>query len=190
MKSQIKAIVQVKEIAATLNAIAAFRSMVQNPSLTAKVALDVLDSLRDALLAPANEALDASLNQDGEAFDLASLRLQAAIAEVNTILLSSAKDPNNEAFNVMAMGWVQTLISANAVLLQANPVVEPQPKLVELTVLSNSNPSYKILVQRCAGDFAQADRLIRYEQEKDRSQSYPQATRAAILRLERDRCAV
>lgn len=190
MKEQVKAIIQVKEIAATLNAIAGFRTMTQNQSLTTKVALDVLDSLRDALMFPADEALNALLDQDGETFSSASLRLQAAISQVNTILLGSAKDPSNEAFNVMAMGWVQALISANSVLLSTTPAAKPELKLVELTVLANSNPSYKILVQRCAGDFAQADRLIRYEQEKDRSQSYPQATRAAILRLERDRCAV
>ncbi|MGL5059191.1 MAG: hypothetical protein ACRC62_04340 [Microcoleus sp.] len=183
MKSQIKAIVQVKEVAVIFDQCSAFTRY------------PIFDTLRDAIAHPADNALDAALDQDMEAFELASLQLQAAIARVNTMLLDATKDPSEPDTNSRILGWVQTLISANAVLLQAEPVVpvpvvENESKLFELTVLTHSNPSYKILVQRCAGDSAQADRLIRYEQEKDRSQSYAQATRAAISRLERDRCAV
>lgn len=185
MKEQIKAIVQVQKVATIFDQCSAFTKY------------PIFNTLRDAIACPADYALEAALDQDAEAFQSASLRLQAAISSVNTTLLTATQDPSDPDSNLRILGWVETLIKANAVLLSTEPVPvppvvepEPEPRLVELTVLTHSSPSYRILVQRCAGNFAQADRLIRYEQDKDRSQSYAQATRAAILRLERDRCAV
>lgn len=195
MREQIKAIAQVKEVSGMISGIISCVEVVPDQSLGIVAGLGFFKGLRDGLNKAADKALDEAISGESVDFELATLQLSVAINEVNRILLGLIQDPKNEPLTGMAIGWLQSLKEANAVLLRIEttpiaPVVEPEPKLVELTVLANSNPSYKILVQRCAGDYAQADRLIKYEQQKDRSQSYPQATRAAILRLERDRCAV
>lgn len=193
MREQIKAIAQVKEVSGMISGIISCVEVVPDQSLGIVAGLGFFKGLRDGLNKAADKALDEAISGEAVDFELASLELSVAINEVNGILLGMIQDPKDESFNQMAIGWLQSLKEANAVLLQTTPVptvIEPEPKPIELTVLANSNPSYKILVQRCAGDSAQADRLIRYEQEKDRSQSYAQATRAAISRFERDRCAV
>lgn len=185
------------------------------PSLESEIACNMITTLRQKLFDDSETCLDLFLFETSANTIKPSIQsLQNTIASVNNFILrmnSGLTTPDTLLLKELFTNIITALLSLNTVLeTQLLELSELSLNLdsleydveLKLSALNINSPSYteqendhilihseallKKLISKCMGDREQAERLIRYEYQKNSKMSREDAVQSAITRWELD----